>query len=601
MLQEMLKLASTEAFKSEEAEEGLYIEGYATTDTIDRSEEVVLPSSLDTVDFLKNPILLYQHDRRQPIGKVESIEQRPNGVWIRAYISKSEPSIITKIKEGILKAFSIGFGIKDYKWVGNILYYTDIALREVSIVSIPCNPDALFAEVKEFNEKHCKKPPVVEEQEIKGDLNMDELEMLKAEIAAMKAKADADALAKEKALKEAKDKEAQEKEEASKKLLVDKIDAAAKALEESKAAHATVITELEAKLKTITDELEAVKNAKPKIEFVAPDAKIKSEFRSEYQDALFESLLFKKEMTDTSTFKALPEQVKTMTFDSTFTTWTHNTILEDIRQYAPLLDMLMKQVSQAGTDVYPFEGSVTTGWGSLGSKNYSLDKKISFDYKKIMAGVEWLYEDEEDTIITWMPKVKADLLRAIGEEVDNKIINGTASSTTFRGIMDYAKGGSFEYTMAGTDNALTGLHAMGARALMLKYGVNPRDLALFVNSKKYLQLLKDTNFTTVDKMGNLATQLSGSLGAVYGMNVFVNDNVPGDDTASATNYSGFIFNPKFFGVKVKPILVEMDKNIETQNKVIVASMRVSMIPLLPLTTSQITAPIAVNIVNGTNV
>ena len=602
-MDKVLQLTSTEAFKAEEMtsdQEGLYIAGWATTDTLDRSEEVVLPSSVNTQDFDKNPILLYQHDRDKPIGKVTKVERRSNGIWIEAYVSKSEPAIITKIQEGILKAFSIGFGIKDYKWVGDILYYTDIALREVSIVSIPCNPDALFQEIKSFNEKNFEKP----QKEEKGDIVMDEklqeqIKALMSEIESLKsesAKKDAEAKAVAAQLELDKAKAA---EEASKKLLLDKIDETVKVAEELKSAFAAQVSDLETKLKEVSEELETVKSAKPTIQFVSGDnAKMKSEFKEDFQSALFESMLFKKELKDTKIVKALPEQVKAMTFDSAFTTWTHNTILEDIRQYAPLMNMLMNQVSQAGTDVYPFEGSVTTGWGSLGAKNYALDKKISFDYKKIMAGVEWLYEDEEDTIITWMPKVRMDLIRALAEEIDNKLINGTSTATTFRGIMDYAAGAGIKYTMSGADNTLTAMHAMGARALMLKYGVNPKELAMFVNSAKYLQLLKDSNMVTVDKMGNLATLLTGSLGSVFGMNIFVNDYVPGTDTAAANEYSGVIFNPKFFGVKVKPILVEMDKNIETQNKVLVASMRVSMVPLLPQTAGEITAPIAVNIVNG---
>ena len=57
------------------------------------------------------------------------------------------------IKEGILKAFSVGFRVKeaDYDVNTDIFVIKDVELYEVSVVSVPANQDSLFEVSKCFN------------------------------------------------------------------------------------------------------------------------------------------------------------------------------------------------------------------------------------------------------------------------------------------------------------------------------------------------------------------------------------------------------------------------------------------------------------------
>ena len=119
---------------------------------VDRSQESVLPTAYKLENFMKNPILLYQHNYNQPIGKVININLTDKGLEIEAEVYKeANPSAFTLIQKGVLKALSIGFVGKDFLYDDHkdIWYWTDIELYEISVVSIPDNQDSLFTELLE--------------------------------------------------------------------------------------------------------------------------------------------------------------------------------------------------------------------------------------------------------------------------------------------------------------------------------------------------------------------------------------------------------------------------------------------------------------------
>ena len=69
----------------------IFIEGYANFGTKDRVGDLIDPSVWSAGDslnnFKKNPILLFNHDYDEPVGKVEDIEPRSDGLFIRAKIT----------------------------------------------------------------------------------------------------------------------------------------------------------------------------------------------------------------------------------------------------------------------------------------------------------------------------------------------------------------------------------------------------------------------------------------------------------------------------------------------------------------------------------
>lgn len=124
----------------------LYIEGYASTFAEDRDGEIVDPNAFNDEDmkvFMLNPTLLVDHDNRvrSVAGKIIKFTVDNIGLKVRAMISNAPDveSVRIKIKEGILKAFSIG-GL--FHFEGNRI--KRVQLHEISIVPVPANQFSLF-------------------------------------------------------------------------------------------------------------------------------------------------------------------------------------------------------------------------------------------------------------------------------------------------------------------------------------------------------------------------------------------------------------------------------------------------------------------------
>lgn len=147
------------AFKAPEAQEGdLELTGYANTWVQDRDGDWMDRGAFDKSlgDFLaKNPIVLYQHDMRKPLGAVNEMFTDDTGLFARCTIPKPEPeeedwkhTAYHDCRRGVLRTFSIGgfftydienFGEDDEKWI-----IAEVELLELSVVSIPSNPDSIF-------------------------------------------------------------------------------------------------------------------------------------------------------------------------------------------------------------------------------------------------------------------------------------------------------------------------------------------------------------------------------------------------------------------------------------------------------------------------
>lgn len=136
--------------KNDKGQDGLFIEGYASTKDIDRTGEVVEPSAFaDALDeYMQNPVLTYMHDWSNPIGKVVEAKIDDNGLWVKAFISSAAGRVIQLIQEGILKALSIGYEVLDEKVVEGINHLLKVKLYEIAVVSIPANQRALFSVAK---------------------------------------------------------------------------------------------------------------------------------------------------------------------------------------------------------------------------------------------------------------------------------------------------------------------------------------------------------------------------------------------------------------------------------------------------------------------
>lgn len=147
-------------FKDVSEDEGsgeLIVEGVASTGDVDRDGEIVDQESLaKAARAAKSLSLFWMHHWESPIGRVLKVEPGEDKLFIRASIGKdfdvpigygqpmSVNNIRAQIQQGILRAFSIGFGADEEKHDDkpSVLKVTD--LFEVSVVTIPSNENALF-------------------------------------------------------------------------------------------------------------------------------------------------------------------------------------------------------------------------------------------------------------------------------------------------------------------------------------------------------------------------------------------------------------------------------------------------------------------------
>lgn len=137
-------------------EDDIIIEGMANTTSVDRAGDLIPRATWEKesqlTNFLKNPIVLAFHNHSMPIGVVEKLEIRDEGLFVRVRISETIPAVFQQIKKQILKAFSIGFRLLDweYKPDVDVFIMTEIEMTELSVVSVPCNQDSMFDLSKSF-------------------------------------------------------------------------------------------------------------------------------------------------------------------------------------------------------------------------------------------------------------------------------------------------------------------------------------------------------------------------------------------------------------------------------------------------------------------
>ncbi|MHA1754312.1 MAG: HK97 family phage prohead protease [Candidatus Odinarchaeia archaeon] len=148
-----------------ESEEGDYFEvtAYASTPHLDRQHDIIIrPALQHVVEQLKtiNTTVFYghQYDRENTVGKIVDAGVDDIGLWVKIYVSKTEPKLREKIREGIISKLSIGGQVKSYKRitadrarelkydvpedVEEVRIVDRIDIYEVSFVGVPANPHA---------------------------------------------------------------------------------------------------------------------------------------------------------------------------------------------------------------------------------------------------------------------------------------------------------------------------------------------------------------------------------------------------------------------------------------------------------------------------
>lgn len=142
------------------------IEGIASTITVDRQGDIVVPKGAQ----YKLPLpLLWQHRSSEPVGNVTAVKISGEAITIKAQLAKvDEPGKLKDrldeawgcLKAGLVRGLSIGFTpiesaqIKDtYSYKFNVWEWL-----ELSLVTIPAQSEANITAIKSIDRQYLPRP-----------------------------------------------------------------------------------------------------------------------------------------------------------------------------------------------------------------------------------------------------------------------------------------------------------------------------------------------------------------------------------------------------------------------------------------------------------
>ena len=187
---------------------------------------------------------------------------------------------------------------------------------------------------------------------------------------------------------------------------------------------------------------------------------------------------------------------------------------------------------------------------------------VELQPKKFMVATHIAKDEEEDTILPLIDFLRQAATRRLARGIDKAILRGDGTLSAFsasnaltaagaytsviKGVVELAASvGGLVTKTAGTITKAGPDQIAAARLTLGKYGLAlGSNLAYITSVEGYNNLVTNTNFQTVDKFGAQATYLTGSVGAIYGIPIFISEFM---DTAGAadSNLGVMVYKPGF--------------------------------------------------------
>jgi len=593
------------------------ISGYASTVDVDRHGDVI-PTSVwekGLENYIKNPVILAFHDHTQPVGRMTEHKVDAKGLWIKARISKAAEKVYQLIKDEVLTAFSVGFRIKDaeYNSAAEVFLVKDLELHEISVVSVPANQNTLFNLSKSFNSvteyREFIEQFAPQSESAKGldttrqaksttkeelDMTPEELKQLLAQTAQDAAQQAAKAIKEEQARVEA-EKAAREQAEAELQARIKAAVAAVtptetgaekllaeveKRFQEQAESTKSVISGLEAALKEKAQELEAIQ--KSKMQFV--DGKSSDMSYADKEKAVLLAKMAGKSVDSTRLGKQLVEKYGAHVPSATWELEVSLAMENEVRRrlvVAPTLRSIAMQTNVMTIPVNPEAGVAT--WvqnaqfgtaDSAGTPATHALKEITLNAYKVATNEYVAFEEEEDALLAIMPVIRDAMVRRVARAVDRAMLRGAgAGGDPVKGLATYDASSAVTLDISDA-NKLTVAKLREMRRDLGAWGLDPAELVYIVSTDGYYDLLDDDNFLTVDKVGTQATLLTGQIGSVANTPVLVSAEFA-DKAAGVVG--AICFAPGNFLVgNQRGLRVDTDDLVETQRRVMVASLRTGM-------------------------
>ena len=613
--------------------ESIFISGYASVNSPDRVGDVV-PSSVwekGMVNYLKNPIVLAYHDHDDPVGRVIEHKVDSKGLWVKARISAAAEEVFNLIKDNVLTAFSVSFRILDaeYKPETELFIIKELELIEISVVSVPCNQDTLFSLSKSFTNdeeynvfkslfapKSASAKGLESSTEAKSitskEIGMDPKElqaMLDNAANAAAERTTAAILASQKA-----EKAAAEKALADETAMQARIAAAVAAVTpsttgadklladitkrfEDQSAQTESISKnlagLEAALKEKAAELEAMtKNkmsfADPKRGEITYEEKEKAFLLAKVSNKDIEDTKFGRDLVNKYAGTAQPGiHLASATWELEVSTNMESEIRRRLVM-SPLFRQIAMQTNVMTFPLNPEAGDASwmanTAWGtstSTGNTATHALSAITLNAYKVATSEYLAYEEEEDSLLAILPVIRDAMIRRCARSIDKAFLLGAGSGVDpVKGIAVY-DATSAVWTTTSTKVTTATLQAM--RRDLGAWGLDPKDVTFVVSQDMYFDLLEDTSFQTMDKVGINAVLLTGQIGAVGNSPVLVSSMFlpkAGGTDSGTTNVAGLaLATGNFLVGNQRGLRFDTQDLVETQRKVLVASMRTGLVQL----------------------
>ena len=621
----------TSTFKALESDDGsVMIRGMASTADFDRAGDSISAEAWQKgglKNFEKNPIILFNHDYDRPIGRATGMKAGPNGLELECKISKNAPGNVAElVKDGVLGAFSVGFRVKDADYIKETdgLMIKDAELFEVSVVSVPCNQAATFslsksfdsiAEYEEFKKTFTNRvdlagqslakdevntssvasdaPQSVEkstDQEIKMDNQNIDLEAF--------AKKVADETAAKIAMKQAEQKAAEKADFDAKAAQASAIEAQEiriktgiqTGVESLMADVAAKLAEKDAKLEEVLGkfgkdleeknaEIEAMRNSK---RVFGDRSDAKGDLSKWGKDFMYAHLLGVMTGKGMNTSFARNVQEKSgLAYDSgtqalNIDTEVSSLIEKEIMNETKIAKLFREIQVMGNSTTLPIQmdnGGAQWGTNAAAAGNLTNGGRptvATLTAHRLISTTFMENEVDEQVLVNLMPMLVESVARAHATGVEYALVNATTGSQGFDGMDVLAYADATSTMSVGSGTALTADMLLGMRTRMGKYGIDPTKLVYIVSQDGYFDLLNDSEFQTVTEVGSdLATRISGVIGAVYGTPVIVSEQFPAAATGIPAAFA--VYTPNYVIPRLRGVAVESDYEVMAQRRVIVAT------------------------------
>jgi len=610
----------SEPTTTDESVEMLTIKGYASTTDVDRQGDIVPVSVWEKgiQNYLKNPVILAYHNHSAPIGRMTEHKVDEKGLLVKARISSAAGDVYKLVKDGVLTAFSIGFRIVDaeYNSAAELFVVKELELHEISVVSVPANQNTLFSlsksfendeEFKSFKMQFAPKSESAKGLESSTEANSDvtkewkmdpkQLEQMLADAASKAAEQTAKAIG-EKQAKDAADKLAAEKAQAdidarvkAAVAAISTVDTGAekllaeveKRLATAEETNKSVISGLEAALKEKAAEIEAITKSKMSFQ----DAKSGDMSYADKEKAVLLSKMSGKSVEATRTGRQLVEKFGAHVPSATWELEVSLNMENEVRRrlvVAPNFRNIAMQTNVMTMPVNP-EANTPATWvtnaqfGTSASAGNTLThalKEITLNAYKVATNEYTAYEEEEDALLALMPVIRDGMIRRVARAVDRAMLRGTGvGGDPVAGLV------TKDAVSAVTLSAATGVASVatlrGLRKDLGAWGLDPADVIYIVSQEVYYDLLEDSIFQTMDKVGTMATVLTGQIGMVGNSPVLVSAEF--DTKASGAAGAVAVAPANFLIGNQRGLRIDTQELVETQRRVMVASLRTGMVQI----------------------